>query len=173
ERPGHVVTREELRLKLWPGDTFVDFDHGLNNGINRLREALSDSADAPRFIETLPRRGYRFVADVNASATERTQPPSDPAKGAAGATEFVRISPARKSRERTWLLVAALFVVLALMLAWPHVAELGRRDPGGASVRIQSIAVLQLENLSGDPSQDYFAAAITVGLTTDLEQLAG
>ncbi len=64
EQPGEVVTREELRLKLWPTDTFVDFDHGLNNAINRLRDALNDSAEAPRFIETLPRRGYRFVAQL-------------------------------------------------------------------------------------------------------------
>jgi hypothetical protein len=67
-----VVTREELRLKLWPSDTFVDFDHGLNTAINKLRDALGDSASNPRFIETLPRRGYRFVAPVervNGSAT--------------------------------------------------------------------------------------------------------
>ncbi|MGH9784259.1 MAG: winged helix-turn-helix domain-containing protein [Terriglobia bacterium] len=62
EHPGEVVTREELRQKLWPSDTFVDFDHGLNNAINRLREVLGDSAEDPRFIETLPRRGYRFIA---------------------------------------------------------------------------------------------------------------
>jgi Tol biopolymer transport system component/DNA-binding winged helix-turn-helix (wHTH) protein len=64
ERAGEVVTREELRQKLWPADTFTDFDHGLNNAINRLREALCDSADKPRYIETLPRRGYRFIAPV-------------------------------------------------------------------------------------------------------------
>jgi len=64
ERPGEVVTREELRQKLWPADTFVDFDHSLNTVINKLREALSDSAANPRFIETLARRGYRFVAPV-------------------------------------------------------------------------------------------------------------
>ena len=64
ERPGEVITREELRQKLWPADTFVDFDHGLNNAVNRLREALNDSADSPRYIETLPRRGYRFIATV-------------------------------------------------------------------------------------------------------------
>ena len=64
ERPGEVVTREELRQALCPGDTFVDFDHGLNNAINRLREALGDSAESPRFLETLPRRGYRFIAAV-------------------------------------------------------------------------------------------------------------
>jgi TolB-like protein/DNA-binding winged helix-turn-helix (wHTH) protein/predicted Zn-dependent protease len=64
ERPGEVVTREELRQALWAGDTFVDFDHGLNNAINRLRETLGDSAESPRFVETLPRRGYRFIAPV-------------------------------------------------------------------------------------------------------------
>src|SRR6516225_11072865 len=68
ERPGGVVTREELRQRLWPADTFVDFDHGLNNAINRLREALNDAADGPRFIETLPRRGYRFIAEVRSDA---------------------------------------------------------------------------------------------------------
>src|SRR5947209_11650416 len=60
ERPGEVVTREELQKKLWPADTFVDFDRGLNRAINKLREALGDDADSPRFIETLPRRGYRL-----------------------------------------------------------------------------------------------------------------
>ena len=63
QRPGDVVTREELRSKIWPEDTFVDFDNSLNTAINKLREALGDSADNPRFIETLPRRGYRDCAD--------------------------------------------------------------------------------------------------------------
>src|SRR3989442_9223983 len=62
--PGEVVTREELRSQNWPADTFVDFDNSLNTTINKLREALGDSADNPRFIETLPRRGYRFIAPV-------------------------------------------------------------------------------------------------------------
>src|SRR5882724_10465396 len=64
ERPGEVVTREEFRAAIWQSDTFVDFDNGLNTSINKLREALGDSADSPRFIETLPRRGYRFIAPV-------------------------------------------------------------------------------------------------------------
>src|SRR5215467_1361733 len=63
-RPGELVTREELRSRLWPADTFVDFNHGLNAAVNKLRDALSDSAEAPRYIETLPRRGYRFIAAV-------------------------------------------------------------------------------------------------------------
>src|SRR5258705_12289513 len=64
ERSGEVITREELQMKLWPADTFVDFDHGLNKVINKIREALSDSAETPRFVETVARRGYRFLAEV-------------------------------------------------------------------------------------------------------------
>jgi len=64
ERSGQVVTRDELQQQLWNEDTFVDFDHGLNKAINRLREALNDSAENPRFIETLPKRGYRFIAPI-------------------------------------------------------------------------------------------------------------
>ena len=66
ERPGEVVTREELQKKLWPGDTFVDFEHGLNAAIKRLRDALGDDAENPRFVETLPRLGYRFITAVMA-----------------------------------------------------------------------------------------------------------
>ena len=69
ERPGQVVTREELRQKIWPADTFVDFDHSLNTAVNKIREALGDSASNPRFVETLARRGYRFLAPLNGSAT--------------------------------------------------------------------------------------------------------
>ena len=64
ERPGDLVTRDQLRQRLWPNGTFVDFEHGLNAVINRLRETLGDSADSPRFIQTVPRRGYRFIAPI-------------------------------------------------------------------------------------------------------------
>src|SRR6267154_260406 len=75
QRPGEVVTREELRNQNWPPDTFVDFDNSLNTAINKLREALGDSADNPRFIETLPRRGYRFLASVSSDKPEKTPSP--------------------------------------------------------------------------------------------------
>src|SRR5580704_10931552 len=65
ESPGEVVTRDQLQKKLWPSDTFVNFDHGLNKAINKLREALGDSAESPRFVETVARRGYRFLAEVH------------------------------------------------------------------------------------------------------------
>src|SRR5262245_42379810 len=76
ERPGELVTREELKKKLWPDDTFVDFDQSLNKAVNRLREALHDSADHPRFIETLPRRGYRFIGSVAPARTGDGSAPS-------------------------------------------------------------------------------------------------
>src|SRR3984957_5914554 len=67
EQPGQIVSREELQKKLWPADTFVDFDHGLNKAINKVRDALGDSPDSPRFVETIARRGYRFLAEVKAA----------------------------------------------------------------------------------------------------------
>src|SRR5215475_2396525 len=73
QKPGEVVTREELRNQNWPADTFVDFDNSLNTSINKLREALGDSADNPRFIETLPRRGYRFLAPVSSDQTKKSR----------------------------------------------------------------------------------------------------
>jgi DNA-binding winged helix-turn-helix (wHTH) protein len=79
ERAGDIVTREELRQKLWPADTFVDFDHGLNTAVNKLRELLGDSASSPRFIETLARRGYRFIAPAQIGAQSNAQPATQPA----------------------------------------------------------------------------------------------
>src|SRR6516162_930164 len=89
ERPGEVVTREEMRSRLWAGDTFVDFDHGLNNAVMRVREVLLDSSEHPRYVETLPRRGYRFVAPVQgahapvpratSAEVQESSSPSDPA----------------------------------------------------------------------------------------------
>jgi Tol biopolymer transport system component/DNA-binding winged helix-turn-helix (wHTH) protein len=103
ERPGELVTREELRQRLWPADTFVDFEHGLNAAVKRLRDALGDSADTPRFVETVPRRGYRFIAPVD---LPRLDEPVEPA---------VERKPRRSFR--WWYLVAAVFVVLCAILA--------------------------------------------------------
>ncbi len=115
ERPGEAITREELRHSLWPSDTFVDFDHGLNNAINRLREALNDSADSPRFIETLPRRGYRFIARVDNGAL----PGSAPVQ--ASITPALPLVPTAEPRIKRRIVVtsgvAALLVVAALV-AW-------------------------------------------------------
>src|SRR6202035_3334815 len=84
-KPGELVTREELRSRLWPGDTFVDFNHGLNAAVNKLREVLSDSAESPRYIETLPRRGYRFIAIIEPRITPAARPaPASPIEPSAG-----------------------------------------------------------------------------------------
>src|SRR5579884_4114250 len=80
ERPGELVSREELRARIWPQGTRVEFDHGLNVAVNRLREALRDSADAPRFIETLPKRGYRFIGAVQSAELPQILAPSPPAE---------------------------------------------------------------------------------------------
>ncbi|HEV2388372.1 MAG TPA: winged helix-turn-helix domain-containing protein [Candidatus Acidoferrales bacterium] len=121
-RPGEIVTREELRAKLWPADTFVDFDHGLNAAINKLREALGDSAEKPRFIETAPRVGYRFVAPLNghtAQLVEENRPAGaqpvsvEPTSGTVSTNGFLG------SRRRLALLTAvATFVVTALVSFW-------------------------------------------------------
>ncbi len=105
ERPGNLVTRDELRQRLWPNGTFVDFDHGLNAVVNRLRDTLGDSAESPRFIETLPRRGYRFVAPIERNRTTRVDsaPPSADAQGRGTVLSQLR-------RGRT--LVAVLSVLL-------------------------------------------------------------
>src|ERR1700746_2955771 len=78
EHPGEVVTREELQRKLWPADTFVDFDHGLNKPITKIREALGDSAESPRFVETVARRGYRFLAEVKVGDATSVRSPERP-----------------------------------------------------------------------------------------------
>jgi Tol biopolymer transport system component/DNA-binding winged helix-turn-helix (wHTH) protein len=104
ERPGEVVTREELRSKLWPVDTFVDFDHSLNAAIKRLRDALGESADAPIFIETLARRGYRFIAPVDGSLTPNTV-------GIAPASEPSKSHP--RHRVRSWMFAMASLVIAA------------------------------------------------------------
>ena len=93
ERPGEVVTREQLQERLWPADTFVDFDRGLNRAINRLRDALSDDPNNPRFIETLPQRGYRFIAPVEKKAAGRSKPPSERSHPRARLIESLAVLP--------------------------------------------------------------------------------
>ena len=145
ERRGEVVTREELRQRLWPGHTVVDFDDGLNTAIRKIRELLGDSAEHPRYIETIPRRGYRFVGP-GASA-----------------------HPGSRPKRRAGSLLAIFLVVGLLALAAWHLGPLGKGD----AVAVRAIAVLPLKNLSGDPSQDYFAAGLTDGLTTELARTLG
>ncbi len=159
ERPKEIVTRDELRRRLWPDQSFGDFDLALKKAVNRLREALGDSAENPRFIETLPRQGYRFIATADAEIAHKSAAPSTIAQF------FARKLP--------WPLVAtlAILVVAALLFGW-NVGNL--RTSIFANARpseIRSIAVLPLENLSNDPAQEYFSEGITDALTTDLAQI--
>jgi TolB-like protein/DNA-binding winged helix-turn-helix (wHTH) protein/Flp pilus assembly protein TadD len=174
EHPGDVVTREELQRRLWPSDTFVDFDVGLNSAVKKLREALHDSAEAPRFIETLPRRGYRFIAAIdNSSRTEPATVVSDQAPKEIGgdAVEEKAWKTASKAH-RHWLLWGFAAVVLALG-AWLLIEQWRQHALGtAAAVHIHAIAVLPLENLTGDPGQDYFADGMTDALITDLAQIS-
>jgi TolB-like protein/DNA-binding winged helix-turn-helix (wHTH) protein/Flp pilus assembly protein TadD len=177
QRPGELILREELRRKLWADDTFVDFDAGMNAAIRRLRDALNDSADQPRYIETLPRHGYRFIAEVEAflepdpltlaiTPSARTERVSFDDRSVAVQRDSTTVSS-----KTQWISGLGLTLALALILAirtsdWRH-----RLFATHASSNIQSIAVLPLQNLSGDSSQDYFADGMTEALIANLAQI--
>src|SRR6266404_4347216 len=109
ERPNELITREELQRKVWPSDTFVDFDQGLNKAINKLRDALHDTADNPRFIETIPRRGYRFIAPVVFDPEPISSEENQPDK-----TTAVRTEPAKSFARRKAFSVLAILLTLSL-----------------------------------------------------------
>jgi TolB-like protein/DNA-binding winged helix-turn-helix (wHTH) protein/Flp pilus assembly protein TadD len=166
ERRGELVSREELQQALWPANTFVDFDHGLNKAINKIREALGDSAEAPRFIETVAKRGYRFLADVRVAGGRVVEP----APVAAADLPATPATPAPRRAPfgaRTWAIAAAFAVVLlgALAISRFH-------GPTSSTPPIRSLAVLPLESLSTDASQDYFADGMTDELISHLGQIS-
>lgn len=168
--PGELLTREELKARLWPSDTFGDFDHGLNKAINKLREALNDSAPSPRYIETIARRGYRFIAEVTTSEKASPEAPvsaellqsEDQAIEGAGVSDLQR----PKAQFLRWQVIAGLFLVAALL------AFVLRSPRTKTSREIRSLAVLPLESLSSDVSQEYFADGMTDELITDLGQIS-
>jgi TolB-like protein/DNA-binding winged helix-turn-helix (wHTH) protein/Tfp pilus assembly protein PilF len=164
-RAGEVVTREELRSQIWSADTFVDFDHSLHNAIARIREALGDSAETPRYIETLPRRGYRFLAPAAPNEVETQATP-----GSVHSAPGPQPSVASDGLRRTSAVMALAFLILAVsgLAFWRLRAS---ADHASAAARPGSIAVLPLDNLSGDPSQDYFVDGVTEQLITDLAQV--
>jgi TolB-like protein/DNA-binding winged helix-turn-helix (wHTH) protein/Flp pilus assembly protein TadD len=168
ERPGELLTREELSSRLWP-QTIVDFDHGLNKAIGKIREALGDSSENPRFIETVARRGYRFLADVavvhdGQAGTEA----NDLARhGNPGPVSLANDGKSSGRPTRAWKFFGfGLALVLAASLSWVLYPR------SHALPAIRSLAVLPLENLSGDPSQDYFAEGMTDELITRLAQIS-
>jgi len=157
EHPGELVTREELQKRIWPVDTFVDFDHGLNNAVKKLREALGDDADKPRFIETLSKRGYRFIASVNAN-------------GDAAAAVRLPLPEGRQPRLRLKFSLLGISIGLVLLalpaggyFAWRHFHP--RAQPPAGKVML---AVLPFQNLTGDPSQEYFSDGFTEEMITAL-----
>jgi TolB-like protein/DNA-binding winged helix-turn-helix (wHTH) protein len=164
-RPGEIITREELRKLLWPADVFVDFDQGLNKSILKLREALGDSPGSPRYIETIPRIGYRFVAPVIAGVVPQNptiQADAVPPEVDAPAGLPSLPSEPNRIRRRTWFAIAGCAAAILLLLGW---AVERRRH---AVESIHSVALLPLDNLSGDPSQEYFADGMTDELITML-----
>jgi TolB-like protein/DNA-binding winged helix-turn-helix (wHTH) protein len=166
EHPGEIVTREELRQRLWPEDTFVDFDHSLRTAILKLREALGDDAEHPHFIETLPRRGYRFVAPAEWVASDGHRP-----------RELWLPLPGigRVQLHRRWaigLAAAAVLGTLAVILAL-NLGGLRDRVLGRTAGHIRSIAVLPFENVSGNPQTAYLSDGLTGTLINQLAQLPG
>ena len=185
EKPGEIVTREELRNRLWPSDTFVDFDHGLNNAVMRLREVLGDSSENPRFVETIPRRGYRFIAPVKGSAFPvPTTSDSEVESGLVpieamsqlvqGATLEATSQPASIRRQpsttRLAIWITAILTVVGLLGAvLIHYSRVGANKTSQA--RNKSLIVLPIENLSGDKDQEYFADGMTDDLIANLAKI--
>jgi TolB-like protein/DNA-binding winged helix-turn-helix (wHTH) protein/Tfp pilus assembly protein PilF len=194
-RAGEVVTREEIRAKLWPADTFVDFEHGLNTSVKKLRQVLCDSAEQPRYIETVPRLGYRFVAPVEvvsetskpsvaARATEAPVPAPltpPPSRIELQPTPFPTPAP-QGSRWKLLRVSLGVLVLLGLVFVgmvakwpqrihWPFGSSNATVNASLSAKQFGSLAVLPLENLSDDPAQEYFADGMTDELIGDLAQL--
>ncbi len=161
EHPGEVVSRKDLYKLLWPSDIFVDFDHGLNKSIQKLRDALGDSPESPRYIETIPRTGYRFIAPVTEAQKYRLPAQADVPARIPELTANLSAwrDPKRKWR---WLALGSCAAIVALAGAWLVVLRHSAAEP------IHSLAVLPLNNLSGDPAQEYFADGMSDELITML-----
>ncbi len=183
ERSGEVVTREELNKRLWPEDTFVDFERGLNKAINKLRAALRDDAEKPCFIETLPQHGYRFIAPLEGALPWSPLDSADQAAPAVNqeavdlmvekpAAEIPESSGTRPQRRTLWLAFLACAFLVVFLVGF-NAGGLRQRlwgSPDPSAIR--SLAVLPLENLSHDPGREYFADGMTEALTTELAQIS-
>jgi TolB-like protein/DNA-binding winged helix-turn-helix (wHTH) protein/Flp pilus assembly protein TadD len=176
ERPGELVTREELRQRLWSAETFVDFEHGLNAAIRRLRDVLGDSADVPRFVETLPRRGYRFIAPVTGKTGggEAVAPP--PAPEIESDESTMPPAPPKSARffTRRWVSagIAALALIAAGML-WgsSYRPTSAKTAESTASTGRFMLAVLPFENLTGDADREFISDGMTDELIAELGQM--
>ena len=175
ERPGRLVTRQELQERLWPGHSADELEDSLNSTVKKLREALSDDAGKPLYIETIPRKGYRFIAPI------QTEPPSQlPGENHASSVEPSWLSAETSVHAiavsdgffgwRRYRMPGTIGLLTVVVIAgFLSVTAFLKR--AGADAQIHSIAVLPFENLSGDPSQDYFAEGLTDAVTTDLAQI--
>ena len=169
ERPGQLVTREELTRRLWPAGTFVDFDRGLNKAVNKLRDALQDSADQPLLIETVPRKGYRFVGKV---MREGPGPESPEEKKPDHRTSIPAPRASLPRSNRAYIaLCGAVFLVLIIAGWKTRSSWLAFTRPGPVHLQIDSLAVLPLENLSKNPEEAYFADGMTDALITEIARL--
>jgi TolB-like protein/DNA-binding winged helix-turn-helix (wHTH) protein len=184
ENHGEVVTREDLQKRLWEGDIFVDFDHSLNTAVMRLREALGDSSDNPRFIETLPKRGYRFIAPIDDVAVP---PAEDPVHASivhpethADSTATLEVEakePAKQTERRSidfrriiilsGIVLGSVAILFGLTVHYVHKVDASKAK----SEQITSLVVLPMENLSGDKDQDYFADGMTDELIAHLAKI--
>jgi TolB-like protein/DNA-binding winged helix-turn-helix (wHTH) protein/Tfp pilus assembly protein PilF len=187
EHAGEVVTREELQKRLWPGDVFVDFEINLNTLIARLREVLGDSAEHPRYIETLPKRGYRFLVTASKCAASepvpqrRFQNMADVQvaleelkdKSESGKLVPARRGPVRSGRPFAIAGTGLGAILITLIVLWKAgIFGGGSSDPSEPGP-IRSIAVLPMDNLSGDPAQDYFVDAMTDSIIAELGKISG
>jgi len=178
DRPGELVTREDLHQALWSADTFVDFDHGLNNAIKRIRDVLGDSVDAPLYIETLPRLGYRFIGQITENGNETAAPiAGDPTpsvnvpNSVDSSDDSMPLAPqeSRRPRSRMLAFASALMLVLTLVgyFGWRRTHSVQLYNSG----RVM-LAVLPFENLSGDPNEEYFSDGLTEEIITQLGALS-
>ena len=167
EKPGEIVSREDLRRQLWPADTFVDFDDGLNTAVKKLRDTLGDSSERPRYIETIPRRGYRFIGTIEGEAARA----ETSGTGHAANAQFDGVEHEANGTRTTWLWASAVAIVLAATLISAWMLFRVRSAAIGNNAPIASLAVLPFSNLSGDPSQEYFADAMTDEMTSDLAKI--
>jgi len=171
EHPQEIVTREELRERIWPGNIFIDYELALKKAVSRLRELLGDSAESPHFIETVPRRGYRFIGTIAALPPVPTDSGGQHIAG--GATVERPTGEPRSETWKPWKLVGSLALAgVAAVLLWSNFDKLRTRIfARSRSVEIRSLAVLPLENLSKDPEQEYFVDGMTDELITDLAKV--
>ena len=163
ERPGELLTREELRVRVWPEDTFVDFDHALNTAVKKIRLALNDEADSPRYLETAPRRGYRFIAPVQTEMVSERVPETtldSEADFSASDRPLVNL--------RVVVMAAMLIAMVGGIYYWTN--HHARANGVNASTRTM-IAVLPFENLTNDPSQEYFSDGMTEETIAQLGRL--